>query len=371
MIKGLLRTAVIAVLVMILTLCAGITEEALPLSPEPSPAVSGALTATPAPEGADPAPAETQGPAGTPVPELPPSPEPPAGNIQVRPTPAPTEVPEATLIDHVHWPNEYKDFAFMEGKKLFEVWFPNIRDADEAVLVYDGHAWMIDCGDSKSGARGARMLEQLGIMDIEVLLNSHMHHDHIDGLEATAEVAKIGEIRICFAPDLTESGLRMLQTAETWEIPVKEYKDGDVFRMGDGAVEILVLQNSEAELDINNRSAVMKVTYGNRSILFTADMEWPGQDAMVRRLGENAGILKSDILKYPHHAKSDLNTPFFEAVNADLAVVTSLEGRKDAGQYGLQRRCLPAVFTASKEYYIHLVTDGDYWLVEKVKIRQE
>ena len=330
MIKGLLRAAIIAALVMILPLCAGISEEVLP-----------------------------------------PSPEPPAGTIQARPTPAPTAVPKATVIDHVHWPNEYKDFTFMEGKKLFEIWFPNIRDADEAVLVYDGKAWMIDCGDAKSGARGAKMLEQLGIMDIEVLLNTHLHHDHIDGLEATAEVAKIGEIRICFAPDLTASGLQMIQTAETWEIPVKEYKDGDRFAMGDGAVEIQVLQNNEAELDIINRSAVMKITYGNRSILFTADMEWLGQDAMVRRLEENAGILKSDILKYPHHAKADLNTPFYEAVEPALAVVTSLEGRKDAGQYALQRRCLPAVFTASKEYYIHLVTDGDYWLVEKVKINGE
>ena len=328
MIKGLLRAAVTAAFVMILTLCAGICEPALP-----------------------------------------PSPEPPTGTIHGRPTPAPTAVPEATIIDHVHWPEEYKKFSFMEGKKLLEIWFPNIRDADEAVLVYDGHAWMIDCGDAKAGARGAKMLEQLGIMDIEVLLNSHLHHDHIDGLEATAEVAKIGEIRICFPPDLTESGLRMIQTAETREIPVKEYKDGDVFRMGDGAVEIRVLQNCEEELDINNRSAVMRVTYGSRSILFTADMEWLGQDAMVKRV--DPSLLKCDIVKYPHHAKSDLNTPFFEAMDASLAVVTSLEGRKDAGQYGLQRRCLPAVFTASKDAYIHLVTDGDYWLVEKVKIKTE
>ena len=328
MIKGLLRAAIIAALVLILPLCAGISEEALP-----------------------------------------PSPEPPAGTVQSRPTPAPTAVPKATLIDHVHWPNEYKDFAFMEGKKLFEIWFPNIRDADEAVLVYDGKAWMIDCGDGKSGARGAKMLEQLGIMDIEVLLNTHLHHDHIDGLEATAEVAKIGEIRICFAPDLTASGLQMLQTAEMWEIPVKEYKDGDRFAMGDGAVEIRVLQNNEEELDINNRSAVMKITYGSRSILFTADMEWLGQDAMIKRV--DPAVLKCDIVKYPHHAKSDMNSAFFDALGAQLAVVTSLEGRKDEGQYALQRRCLPAVFTASKDSYIHLVTDGDYWLVEKVKITVE
>ena len=139
--------------------------------------------------------------------------------------------------------------------------------------------------------------------------------------------------------------------------------------MGDGAVELLVLQNNEEELDINNRSAVTKVTFGKRSILFMADMEWLGQDAMVRRVDPE--LLKCDIVKYPHHGKSDMNTPFFEAMNAQLAIVTSLEGRRDAGQYALERRCLPAVYTASKDYYIHLVTDGEYWLAEKVKITAE
>lgn len=329
MIKGLLRTAVTAALVLIFALCAGIAEETF----------------------------------------VPPSPEPPPASVQGRPTPAPTAVPEATVIDHVHWPDEYKNFTFMEGKKLFEIWFPNIRDSDEALLLYDGEAWLLDCADRKYGARGAKMLEWLGIDEINVLLNSHMHHDHIDGLEVTAEVALIKEIRICFPPALTESGLRMLQTAETWGIPVKEYKNGDVFTMGDGAVKMQILQNEDENLDINNRSALTKITFGNRSILFMADMEWLGQEAMIKWV--DPALLKCDIVKYPHHGKSDMHSEFFEAVGAQLAVVTSLEGRKDAGQYALARRCLPAVFTASKDSCIHLVTDGEYWLVERVKMKTE
>ena len=297
---------------------------------------------------------------------IPPSPEPPGENAAARPTAAPTEAPAEIVTDHVHRPDVMPKFFFPKGKKLLEIWFPNIKDADEAILLYDGQVWMIDCGDYRMGNRGAQLIRQLGIQKIDVLFNSHPHHDHIDGLAATDDAAKVGEVRICFPPDSTESGLRMLTRAQERGIPLKEYRDGDRFAMGDGAVELLILKNSESWLDMNNQSAVTKVTYGNRSILFTADMEQAGQQAMIERAG--AAILQCDIVKYPHHAKSDLYTPFFEAMGAGLAVVTSVEGRGDAGQTALALRGLPAVYTSTKDKFTHLVTDGEYWLAEQVPI---
>lgn len=297
---------------------------------------------------------------------IPPSPEPPAAKLEIRPTPEPTAVPEETVIDHINHPEIYPKLSFPKDAKLLEIWFPNIRDADEAILVYDGQVWMIDCGDKRMGSRGAVMLRQLGISRIDVLFNSHLHHDHINGLAVTDDEAKVGEIRICFEPELTESGLNMLQVAQERGIPVKEYRDGDRFLMGDGAVELQIFKNNEEYLDINNQSAVTRVSYGERSILFMADMEQAGQRAMVERIGREA--LKCDIIKYPHHAKSDLYTPFFEATEAKAAVVTSVAGRGDSGQTALARRGLSAIYTAVNDQFTHLVTDGHYWLCERVPI---
>lgn len=322
--RGLFRT-VILILTLALTLCAGAAEEAIP-----------------------------------------PSPEPPAGNPAGRPTPAPTAVPTETIVDHTHQPGLYPDFSFMPDRKLLEIWFPNITDADEAVLIYDGDVWMIDCGDEKAGARGTRLLQQLGIKKIDRLFTSHLHHDHINGLALTDDTAKIGEVLICFSPDLTPSGLKLIQVAEEHHIPVKEYGDGDRFTMGDGAVELLFIKNNEQDLDMNNQSAVTRITYGQRTILFMADMEQPGQIAMFKRVDPE--LLKCDIVKYPHHAKTDMYTPFFNAMGAKLAIVTSTEGRKDGGQTGLANRKLPAVFTFVGGQFTHLVTDGEYWLCERVEI---
>jgi len=297
---------------------------------------------------------------------VPPSPEPPAANMTARPTPAPTAVPTETIVDHVHQPELYPDFSFQKDRKLLEIWFPNIKDADMAVLLYDGQVWMIDCGDKGAAIRGVLMLKQIGIQRIDVLFNSHLHHDHIDGLAMTDDTAKVGEIRICFAPDLTSSGLRMLETADERSIPVLEYRDGDCFTMGDGAVTLQVFKNNEEYLDMNNQSAVMRVAYGQRSILFTADMEQQGQEAMLGRI--DPCELKCDIVKYPHHAKSEMYEPFYQAMGAGLAVATSVEGRGDRGQYYLFNKGIPTVYTSTKGVFTHLVTDGRYWLCEQIPV---
>ena len=297
---------------------------------------------------------------------LPPTPEPPEASLWIRPTPAPTEPPADIIVDHIHNPSDHPDYRFPKDAKLLEIWFPNIRDADEAILMYDGQVWMIDCGDERAASRGVLLLKQLGIEKIETLFNSHLHHDHINGLALTDDTARVEEVRICFQPDLTESGLRLIRVAEERQIPIREFKSGDIFTMGDGAVKLLFLKNNESFLDMNNQSAQTLITYGERSILFTADMEVAGQRTMIDRIGSE--ILKCDIVKYPHHAKSDMYTPFYDAMGAKLAIVTSVEGRGDAGQIALFNRGMPTVYTAVKGKFTHLVTDGKYWLCERVEI---
>ena len=332
------------------------TAEETASAPEPTAEPTPEPTATPEPT-----------PEPTPTPTFaPPSPVPPEEYHSGRPTVAPTEAPKKAVIDHVNYPKEYKDFAFSKDRKLLEIWFPNIKDADMAVLKYDGQVWLIDCGDEKAAVRGQLLLKQLKIKEIDVLFNTHLHHDHIDGLALINERAKVNQVRICFATDLTPSGAKLVQYTGEKKIPVKKYKDGSRFSMGDGAVEMLVIKNNESSLDMNNQSACMRITYRKRSILFLADMERPGQEAMINRIGPD--LLKCDVVKYPHHAKSDMYTPFYQAMGAKLAIVTSVEGRGDAGQKSLVARKMPTVYTSVKGQFTHLVTDGYYWLCERVKI---
>lgn len=299
---------------------------------------------------------------------IPPSPEPPNERI-VRPTPLPTAVPAETFVDHIHEPTLYPRFYFQNGKKLLEIWFPNIKDGDAAVLTYDGDVWMIDCGDMRQGNQVAALLNQLGIEKVDKLFTSHLHHDHVLGLSTKDWTAAVDEVLTCFPITQTDSGQKLMWAAQRLKITMSEYGDGDRFRMGDGKVEWQILKNNETYLDMNNQSAVTRITYGQCTILFTADMEQSGQEAMIKRIGSD--LLKCDIVKYPHHGKSDMYDLFYEALGAKLAVVTSVEGRGDPGQIALASRGLQAAYTFQDGKYIHLATDGEYWLCELVPAKTE
>ena len=334
------------------------------VSPEPTP--SPEPTATPAPTEA---PLITISPGPTSWMDaddvVPPSPEPPDPAKQGRPTPGPTDLPSQTIVDHINYPKELRDFRFQRDAKLLEIWFPNIRDADAAVLTFDGQVYMIDCGDEKSAQRTAVLLKQLGIKQIDILFNSHLHHDHINGLALTDDAARVKEIKICFEAESTASGEKMVEVAKERNIPITQYQSGDWFTMGEkGEVTLLFLRNYDPMMDVNNQSAVTVVRYRDRSILFTADMEKNGQAQMLKHV--DPALLKCDIIKYPHHAKSALYDQFYKAVAPEFAVVTSIQGRRDLGQSFLVGQRIPAAYTSVKGQFVHLATDGVYWLCEYV-----
>ena len=328
----------------------------------PTPTPTAPATATPAPATATPAPTRTPRPTPTPLP-LPASPEPPPAVRTARPTPTPTPVPP-TVVDHVNQPDAWAGFELEAGTDVLDIWFPDIRDADEAILMYQGDVWLIDCGDERGATRAVPLLQSLGIQEIGKLFNTHPHHDHLNGLAITDDTAKVKELLYCFPSDSTVHMIRALQLCEERQIRTKEYRDGDVFGMGDGRVTLTFLQNREEKLDMNNRSAQTMVRYGERSIFFMADMEKAGQTALLEQVGAKA--LKTDLFKYPHHGKSPMYEPFFDALGAEMTVVTCFRGREDSGQIWLNGKRFPQAYTSKAGVYLHLATDGVRWLCEYV-----
>ena len=77
------------------------------------------------------------------------------------------------LIDRTVKADTCADFHFDAGAQLLEIWMPDIRDADAAILMYGGDTWMIDCGDERAAKRLVLLMKQLGIQKIDRLFNSH------------------------------------------------------------------------------------------------------------------------------------------------------------------------------------------------------
>lgn len=284
------------------------------------------------------------------------------------------------VIDRTEDPETEADFVFPEDAKILEIWFPNVMNADEAILIYNGKTWLIDCGDERMGERGAVLLNSLGITEIEKLINTHPHHDHLNGLKATHKAAKVAELLFCFAADnihhanSVKNYKNALAYADKNGITVSSYKEGDVLEMGDGEVTLTCYINTADSLDINNRSAQILVRYGKRTILFMADMEKPGQADMLKRLPPES--FRADLLKYPHHGKNAMEDEFLAAVNPKAAIITNQKVENWKGIQYLRKKQIPYVYTnvyhhvnnkVKRPLYLHLMTDGEHWVMERAE----
>lgn len=290
---------------------------------------------------------------------------PPPARIHIAPASA-EELP--AIINATKDTSAANGLRFKLDAEILHIWFPIIANADEAVLICGDQVWLIDCGDNGMGQRGVRMMQELGITKIEKLFISHPHHDHLGGLNATNDAIPVGELLLSFPEDSTESMIAAMEYINEKNIPVTHFSNGEVFTMGTkGRINLKFFWPEDESLDMNNSSAQTMLEYGSRRILFTADMERPGQQVLLTQMDPEE--LHADILKYPHHGKSGLVDEYLEAVSPSMAIITNVWVDWGGIEY-LKWKRIPYVFTCFNDSYVHLYTDGNTWVVERVPMGQ-
>lgn len=268
------------------------------------------------------------------------------------------------FIDRITDPDAAPDFAFAEDAELFRIIFPNMQEADCALLIGGEDTVMIDCSSSGYAWRVVNMLERLGIDEIDLILNTHPHNDHLLGLEKISAAAKVHEISFAFPAEETKHMNAALRTAQKRGIEVSWYADGDRIPVGGGWIDVWL--KGDAEWSLNARSAQMRVQFGERTALFTADSLQETQRRLVEVIPPE--LLDCDVLKYPHHGLDVLDDSFLEAVSPAYTVITHIacDATFKAQSY-LKQRELSFSFTTGA--YFSFTTDGKVWLAEKIPVK--
>lgn len=265
-----------------------------------------------------------------------------------------------TVINRISSPEAAPEFAFAEDADLLEIIFPQILDCDAAFLRCGGETMLIDCATSGQARRILNMCKQLGIMHVDRVVNTHPHSDHIGGFAELIKEISVDELWICFPAEETVHNANAIKTAESADIAVHTFGDGDVLTLGHATIQVWMLAQPEFSR-LNDRSAQMMLTFGNRKMLFAADLEQKGQDGLLEKVG--AAALKADVLKYPHHGLQALTAGYREAVSPELAIVTCNQRVTDGKKYVL-RTGLDTVWTVPG--FVHLTTDGETWLCDRI-----
>jgi len=181
----------------------------------------------------------------------------------------------------------------------------------------EGTAVVVDVGP-EPGLMAA-CLDRLGIGTIPLLVLTHLHADHIDGLAGAIEGRSVGAIAVGPGRDPAGAWEGVVRQATARHIPLVEFTPGLHWESGQLGLTVLGPKKEfhGTDSDPNNDSLVVMAERDSERILLTGDVEVEAQQALL-----NAKIdLAADVLKVPHHGSARLLDGFVRAVSPRVAVI--------------------------------------------------
>ncbi len=201
-----------------------------------------------------------------------------------------------------------------------KVHFIDVGQADSILVqLPSGQNILIDGGNNDDGTLVVNYLKQQGVKRLDHVIRIHPHEDHIGGLDVTIRNFEVGKVYLPKVAHATKTFEDLLLAIKGKGLKVTQAKAGVKLDVGPGIEAVMLAPNSSSYEDLNNYSAVLKLTYGDTSFLFTGDAEAESENEMLAA-GYN---LRADVLKVGHHGSSSSTTPaFLKAVLPKYAVIS-------------------------------------------------
>lgn len=180
----------------------------------------------------------------------------------------------------------------------------------------NGETMLIDAGIQSSGDDIIEYIENLGYTNIDYVVSTHPHADHIGGMALVIEAFNVENIYMPKAVSTSKTYENLLETIQNRGLSIKTGRAGVEILNTDDLNIILLAPTKESYNNLNNYSIVLKITYGDVSFVYTGDAE-------EESLEEITGNLKADVLKVGHHGSNTSTTKsFLEQVKPEYAIIS-------------------------------------------------
>lgn len=243
------------------------------------------------------------------------------------------------------------------------VHFIDVGQGDAIFIETPRQNILIDGGECGSGVAG--YLISRGVRNLDLVIGTHPHSDHIGGLIEVLREIKVKEVIDPGVVHTTKTFEEYLTLIDEQEIKFTEGRAGLSRDLGGGAAMLLLHPASPSSSQLNNASITARVDFGQVSFLLTGDIE----SAAEREILERGGNPAATVLKVSHHGSKDSTTPeFLDAVRPEVAVIMCGSGNSygHPHQETLEKlsRAGVEIYRTDRQGTIVVTTDGDGYTVE-------
>jgi len=211
--------------------------------------------------------------------------------------------------------------AFNQTDKggLLQVHFIDVGQADSILVIApNGETLLIDGGNGDDGSKLVSYVKSQGVKALSAIVATHPHEDHIGGLDTIIHSFPPKQVYLSNGTSTTKTFEDFMTAVNASGAKKIRAKAGVKLEVS-GISGLFLAPNSDQYEDLNNYSAVLKITFGQVSFLLTGDAEDVSEAEMLK----NGQVLKAAVLKVGHHGSTSSTTSeFLKAVSPKYAVIS-------------------------------------------------
>ncbi|MGH9754792.1 MAG: ComEC/Rec2 family competence protein [Blastocatellia bacterium] len=286
----------------------------------------------------------------------------------------------AIIVGILYWlrhrPQQVPTPFVTQGR--LQIYALDVGQGDSTLIITpEGKSVLIDAGPPQAGDEVVAALRKRDVQSLDLAVATHPHADHIGGMRPVIEnfgVKNFLDSGQIYASKVYELMLRAINEKR---IRFIEAKKGMKFDLDSGVkLEVLNPQGNDQWITKvrpggsveNANSVVLRLSYGNFSMLFTGDAETETEDLIM----ESDAPLRAQVLKIGHHgSRHATSARFLEAVAPEAAVISSGDGNRygHPAQQTLDRlqKAGVKIYRTDLNGEIAIVTDGNKFEIHVVK----
>lgn len=191
-----------------------------------------------------------------------------------------------------------------------------------SILIQDDqdNDLLIDGGNNADASLIEATLSDLGVDDLEYVIATHYHEDHIGGLDEVIESFIVENVILPDATYTTTTYKNLISAVEAENATVSRYdfKGPLSFSFGSSSFEIIGPLSPFLD-DQNNLSLVFRMTYENQVILLMGDADKESESLLI----DYGYDLDADILGIGHHgSRTSSSEAFVSLVSPQYGIIS-------------------------------------------------